>query len=137
MKICVWPNTSLGQIPAHTDELHLARPIAQKKLARILKTRSIARITLSKSTFIRLPKKTLLWLESNEVPVFIEHNPGKPLQTPMLKILDVVERIKDHQSLRQIEKITGIPKSTAHYLIKYAKRGKTKKGKNAVYLTQY
>jgi len=41
---------------------------------------------------------------------------------------------KDHQTLREIERVTGIPKSTVHYLQRYAQRAKIKNGKNIVYL---
>ena len=50
------------------------------------------------------------------------------------KIKQVAEYHKDHLSFRKIEKLTGIPKSTIHYLIRYAERSKVKSGKQVVYL---
>ena len=40
----------------------------------------------------------------------------------------------DYQSLREIERLTEIPKSTVHYLVKYAEREKIKKGNTTIYL---
>jgi len=52
----------------------------------------------------------------------------------MDKMLQIIELRKDYQTVREIEKITNIPKSTVHYLLKYADRGKIRKGANVVYL---
>ncbi|MBS3061807.1 MAG: hypothetical protein J4215_04465 [Candidatus Diapherotrites archaeon] len=134
MKICIWPNTSLRQIPLDTMEIHLARPISRKKITEIINKRPIHTVTLSKSTFVRINEKTLDFLEKRKIKTFIHNNPGKPLQIPLEQIIDVIERVKDHQSLRKIEHITGIPKSTVHYLVKYAKRTKAKKGNKPIHL---
>ncbi|MDO8625486.1 MAG: hypothetical protein Q7R47_05365 [Candidatus Diapherotrites archaeon] len=134
MKISLWPDTTLRQIPLDTMELHLVRPTSRKKLAEIIDTRPVRTITLSKSTFVRLNDKTVEFLEKNGIKLFIHTAAGKPIQIPLEQIVDIVERVKDHQSLRKIEQITGIPKSTIHYLVTYAKRTKAKKGNRPVHL---
>ncbi len=134
MKVCIWPMTKMRDIPLDTMEAHLARPVSKKLLEELITKRPIHTVTFSKSTFVRLRDKTIEYLEKHRIKMFIHHNPGKPLQTPLEQILDVVERVKDHQSLRKIEKATGIPKSTVHYLVKYAKRTKAKKGHKSVHL---
>jgi hypothetical protein len=134
MKITLWPDTPLRQVPLDTMDVHMARPVAKKKLAELIDKRPVRTITLSKSTFVRLNDKTIEFLEKHGIKMFIHTAAGKPIQIPLEQIIDVVERVKNHQSLRKIERITGIPKSTIHYLVKYAKRTKAKKGNKPVHL---
>jgi len=82
----------------------------------------------------RLPTKTQKKLKEKGITLGIEKRRGRAIDIPMEKMLQIIELRKDYQTVRDIEKITGIPKSTVHYLIKYADRGKIKKGANVVYL---
>ncbi len=82
----------------------------------------------------RLPLKTQKKLKDKGITIALEKRRGRAIDLPMDKMLQIIELRKDYQTVREIEKITGIPKSTVHYLLKYADRGKIKKGQNVVYL---
>lgn len=134
MKYPVWPDTSLGEIPQDIAEIHLVRPIKSKKLLEIVSKKRITKIFSSKSSLNRLSKKTISELEKKGIQIEIEQKRGRALSTPLEKIKEVIELSKDYQSLRKIESLTGIPKSTVHYLLKYAIRQKIKGGKKVIYL---
>jgi len=64
----------------------------------------------------------------------MEKRRGRALDLTMEQMLEIIEMRKDYQSIREIEKVMDIPKSTVHYLLKYADRGKIKSGSNIMYL---
>ncbi len=134
MKYPVWPDTTPHEIPGEIKEIHLVRPISSKRLLEIVSKKGIRKVFSSKSSLKRLSRKTTDALEKIGVQIEIEQKRGRPLSMPMEKVKEVVELHKDYQSLRKIEKITGIPKSTIHYLLKYASRQKIKGGKKVLYL---
>jgi len=134
MKYAVTENTNIESIPRDTNEIHLVRPIKWDKIQALIQKCPIKTITLSTSCLKRLPRKTQKRLKEKGVTMAIEKRRGRAIDIPMEKMLQIIELRKDYQTVREIEKITGIPKSTVHYLIKYADRGKIKKGNNVVYL---
>lgn len=134
MKCAVYENTELRQLPVDVTELHLARPIAAKKLKEFLEKRNIVAVCCSDSTAKRLKKKHFDSLSEKGIQLQIEQRRGRPIQLDLKKLQLVLEMVHDNRSLREIEKTTGIPKSTVHYLVKYADRGKIKSGNKIVYL---
>jgi len=135
LKIAVYPETNISKLPLDTDAIHLVRPVAKKKLEKILaRCRGCNEISLSKSCMQRLPLKTRKFLEKAKVRLVLESRRGRAIGISLEKMLKAIELRKDYQSLREIEKLTDIPKSTVHYLLKYADRTKIKNGKNTVYL---
>ena len=134
MKYSVTAETDLKKIPENAQELHLVRPVKKGLLEAIFKRCNIRKISLSKSCSKRLGGKTKKFLKEEGIEVVEQHNRGRALSLGLDKIKQVAEYHKDHLSVRKIEKLTGIPKSTIHYLLKYAERSKVKSGKQVVYL---
>ncbi|MCX6803198.1 MAG: hypothetical protein NTY48_01355 [Candidatus Diapherotrites archaeon] len=134
MKYAITEKTNIENIPRDTAEIHLVRPIKWEKLHLLTTRCPIKTITLSTSCLKRLPHKTQKRLKEKGITMGIEKRRGRAIDIPMEKMLQIIELRKDYQTVREIEKITGVPKSTVHYLIKYADRGKIKKGNNVVYL---
>lgn len=132
MKIAVYPSTSASS-GSNADSLHLVRPVKLALLEKMLEGKSNGSISMSPSTLRRLPKKARVVLEKRMLKIEIEKHQGRSLSDGG-KLKDVVEMRRDFRSYREIEKSLGIPKSTVHYLIKYAKRSKLKKGKDVFYL---
>jgi hypothetical protein len=134
MKYSITEETDVEKIPKDTTEIHLVRPISKTKLELLLSRCPIRAITLSTSCLKRLPSKTQKWLKEKGISLGIEKRRGRAIDIPMDKMLQIIELRKDYQTVREIEKITNVPKSTVHYLLKYADRGKIRKGPNVVYL---
>lgn len=134
MKYAITEHTNIDTIPKDTTEIHLVRPIKWDKLNALITKCPIRTITISTSCLKRLPTKTQKKLKDKGVTMSVEKRRGRAIDLPMDKMLQIIELRKDYQTVREIEKITGIPKSTVHYLLKYADRGKIKKGQNVVYL---
>ena len=134
MKYPITPDSDLKKIPENAQELHLVRPVKKSLLESIFRRCSIRKISLSRSCSKRLGLKTKKFLKENQIEVVEQQNRGRALSIGLDKIRQVAEYHKDHLSVRKIEKLTGIPKSTIHYLLKYAERSKVKSGKQVVYL---
>jgi len=134
MKYSITESTDIEKLPRDITEIHLVRPIKKDKLLSLIAKCPIKIITLSTSCLKRLPTKTQKRLKEKGVSLAIEKRRGRAIDIPMDKMLQIIELRKDFQTVREIERITSIPKSTVHYLLKYADRGKIKKGANVVYL---
>ena len=135
MKVAVYPNTRSAEIPVETDSIHLVRPLGAKKLEKIFaRCPGCRNVTMSKSCSKRLSPKSKAFLKKAGVEVHEESRRGRAIGIPLEKMARAVELRKDFQSLREIERLTSIPKSTVHYLIKYAHRDKVKKGNMTIYL---
>jgi hypothetical protein len=134
MKYSITEETNIDSIPKDTVEIHLVRPISWIKLNSLTAKCPIRTITLSGSCLKRLPTKTQKKLKEKGISLALEKRRGRAIDIPMDKMLQIIELRKDFQTVREIEKITNIPKSTVHYLLKYADRGKIRKGQNVVYL---
>lgn len=134
MKYSVWPETNAKKIPAEATELHLARPLGLKKLQALCANRPIEKVSCSDSSFRRLKSKTMEWLKKQGIEIQVQAKSGRPLKIPLHKMQEVVELVKDHRSYREIEKTLEVPKSTAHYLVRYAHRDRIKQNGTTVFL---
>jgi len=134
MKIAVSENTDVKKVPRDTDEIHLIRPIKKEDLDFLLKNRPVRKISLSSSCLKRLPKKAQTKIKERGIELNIEKRRGRALDLTLEQMLEIIEMRKDYQSIREIEKVMDIPKSTVHYLLKYADRGKVKNGSTIMYL---
>ncbi len=134
MKCAVWPSTGMQQIPRNTTELHLVRPLSLKKLKQIAKKRKIQTVYCGPSTEKRLRPKTRQWLTDQKIALVIQRTPGRPLAVSLSKMLSVAEMCRDHRSFREIQKTTGIAKSTAHYWVSQAKRHKIRFAGKTIFL---
>lgn len=113
--------------------VHFTRPPTLRDLS-VLKKKNVDEIKLPKSAIDRLSKRARSFLTLNNIKVSCVSSRGRPLGLDFRKVLDVVELHNDDRTYREIERILGVPKSTAHYLIKYAKRKKLKRDNKVVYL---
>jgi hypothetical protein len=134
MKIAITEDTDVKRVPKDTEEIHLVRPIKKESLDFLLKNRPIKRVSLSSSCLKRLPKKAQKKIKERGIEIVMEKRRGRALDLTMDQMLEIIEMRKDYQSIREIEKVMDIPKSTVHYLLKYADRGKIKSGNNIMYL---
>jgi len=135
MIFSVLPGTRIGKIPKEAAQLHFVRPVKGKLVEGLLrKCSGLEEVSLSKSCLHRMPEKSLKLLKGRGVRLRTEARPGRPISMPLKKMQHALELRKDFQSLREVERVTGISKSTVHYLEKYAKRSKLKSGKNVIYL---
>ena len=134
MKYSIYPFTELRSIPSEAQKIHLVRPIKLNKLKDLLEKRIIKEISLSDSCFKRLSEKARKLLQDKNVNVVKDNRSGRAIEIAMEDIVKINEFRKDFQSLRKIQNLMGIPKSTIHYLEKYAKGDKIRKGNQTIYL---
>ncbi|AJF60846.1 MAG: hypothetical protein J4224_02580 [Candidatus Diapherotrites archaeon] len=134
MKFSVNSSSNISSIPADAGEIHFSRPVKKSIVEKLLKKCRIKKVSFSSSTAKRISSKVKKLLQEKKVELIEEKNSGRPLSTDPKKISEIVELHRDFRPYREIEKTLGIPKSTAHYLIKYADRNKVKQGKQVVYL---
>ena|SRR3989338_3107340 len=113
------------------ESVHFTRPPRLAVLKNVLAAGK--QIKMPHGCFKRLSAKARKLLDESGQEVLIEQARGRPINLPPEKILEVAELHKDGRSFRKIEEITGIPKSTAHYLVKYAERQKLKSNGKIVY----
>jgi hypothetical protein len=110
MKYAVCEKTNITSIPKETQSIHLVRPINKYKIDELLK-KDIQTITLSESCFKRLGRKTLNKFKEKEIELITEKKRGRPLTISLKQMLEIIELRKDYQSIREIEKLTNVPKS--------------------------
>jgi len=135
MIFSVLPGMALKDIPKEATQLHFVRPIKKELLEKILKKcGGLRQATLSKSCLARMPKKNIALIRKKGIAIGTETRAGRPISVPLEKMQQALEMRKDYQSLREVEKVTGISKSTVHYLEKYAQRAKIKNKGKVIYL---
>ncbi len=135
MLYAIRAHTPVSTIPADIERVHLVRPISTKKLKAILaRCSSIQEIGASISVEKRLAPDATQLLKKKGIPVVRAHRAGRALHMDLETIKKIAELRKDHLSMREITKRTGVAKSTIHYLLKKAKRTKVKKGKHVIYV---
>ncbi len=135
MIAAVYPGMLLSDIPGDATALHLVRPVKKSLLEAVLrKCGGIARVTASRSCLKRVSPACKQMLQAEGIEIAVETRPGRAIAVPLEKMLHALEMRRDYQSLREIERVTGIPKSTVHYLQRYAQRAKVKNGKKIIYL---
>ncbi|MEW6294946.1 MAG: hypothetical protein AB1467_01465 [Candidatus Diapherotrites archaeon] len=126
--------TRIESIPVECTSIHLVRPIKAAKLKQLIERCELREISASPSTFRRLNIKAMQLIEGAGITILQEKRKGRPLDIELNKILEINELKNDYKSLREISRITGIPKSTIHYLVKYAAKNKVKKGRNSIHV---
>ena len=135
MKYSIYVNSSLRKIPAETEEIHISRPLKLQTLNKLSrKCKELRRITLSKSCLERLSAKVKERMKEKEIELRLFKAKGRPLSVDLQKMLRIIELKQDYRSYGEIAAIVDVPKSTAHYLIKYADRSKIKKGRQIIHL---
>ncbi|VVC00007.1 Uncharacterised protein [uncultured archaeon] len=113
-------------------KIHFTRPPKAQDISGLPQEGLV--VHMPKGAFVRLSAKARKGLDAKGAEVVIAEARGRPIGLPMEKILEVVELHRDNRAYRQIEEITGIPKSTCHYLVKYAERQKLRSNGKTVYL---
>ncbi len=134
MKVAVSEETDVKKTPKDTTEIHLVRPINKEDFDFLLKNRPIQKISLSQSCLKRLPIKAQKKIKERGIEISLEKRRGRAIDLTMEQMMEIIELRKDYQSIRDIAKVMDVPKSTIHYLLKYADRGKIKNGSNIIYL---
>lgn len=129
----IYPKTSISAIPSNVG-VYLVRPIKLDKLSTILRKTKPKKIFLSSSCNKRLSRKTKNFLKKKRIELVKEERRGRAIELDLKKIVELTELRKDEKSFRKIQELTGVPKSTVHYLFRYADRNKVRKGKQIVYL---
>ncbi len=89
--------------------------------------KKIKKIYLSPSTFQRTGKKAKTLLKEKSISLIVSEFKGKPIISPSSLLSKINEYKRDSLSIRKIAEKTNLPKSTIHYLFKYAKKNKIKK----------
>ncbi|MFH1544473.1 MAG: hypothetical protein ABIE23_00055 [archaeon] len=134
MKYSMNGSVSVSSIPLDAEKIHLPRPIKIKLLRELLEKRGIREISLSNSTMQRLSEKARKLIEEKGIVLVKDNSRGRALETDLEQILRINELRGDYKSIRAIERMTGIPKSTIHYLLNYAQRHKVRKKGKTIYL---
>ena len=135
MKYSVYVHSSLRKIPPDTEEIHISRPLKFHTLDKLSrKCRELKRITLSKSCLDRLSGRVKQRLKKKEVELRLYKAKGRPISIDLQKMLRIIELRQDYRSYGEIAAIVDVPKSTTHYLIKYADQSKIKKGPQVIHL---
>ena len=112
---------------------HFSRPPTAAQLKAAIKG-GASRIFMPASSFSRMGAKARRLIDDSGAEVVIESSRGRPIEIGVEKLMQIIEMHRDNRTFRQIEKATGVPKSTVHYLVKYAERQKLRKGGDIVYL---
>ncbi|MFH1586642.1 MAG: hypothetical protein ABID38_02200 [Candidatus Diapherotrites archaeon] len=134
MNYSIYPHTLVSAIPKDADSIHLVRPIPAKKLRAILKKTGTKLITISESCQGRLSGNERKAIREAGAELKVRPRRGRAVELPLSKVREIVELHRDERSYREIEKLARVPKSTAHYLIKYSNRNKLRQGKRTVNL---
>lgn len=114
----------------------MVRPVGIRMLKALLARKTLKRITMSKSCRERLSGRAGEMLKESGIAIGVEAHSGRALGMGLEKITDVVEMHRDDLTYREIEESAGIPKSTAHYLVRYAARDKLKRPGGTVYFEE-
>ncbi|MEK6957674.1 MAG: hypothetical protein AABW99_01710 [archaeon] len=115
------------------ESKHYARAPKISELKRDIKG-GVDELRMPKSAFERMSFSARAMVKEKNVNMLLESARGRPIGIPVQKMAEIIELHRDHRTFREIERITGIPKSTAHYLIAYAERQKIREGNKIVYL---
>ncbi len=134
MRYSIHPSTNPREIPADAASIHLVRPVKKEILAKLIEKCNLREISLSKSCNNRLGRKIKKLIKEKGIALREEENRGRPIGIELEKVMEIVEMHRDDKTYREIEEKLGVPKSTAHYLIRYADRNKLKKGSRIIYL---
>ena len=134
MKYAVYPDTKPESIPKDADAIHLVRPVKAENLEKIINRLKLKNIFCSQSCVKRFSVKTKKIINEKNIEIKIAERKGRAIGLSLETMRKVIDLYRDDKTFREIEEQTGIPKSTAHYLIKYSDRSKIRQGKKVVYL---
>ena len=134
MRYSIYPETNPKAVPADVAAIHLVRPVKEEVLRELIEKCDLKEISLSRSCAKRLGSKVKKLIKEEGIALKEGEKRGRPLGIELDKMKEIVEMHRDDKTYREIEGSLGIPKSTAHYLIRYADRNKLKKGKEIIYL---
>ena len=135
MKCSLQSPADISKVPGDAESIHLVRPLSyEKMLALIKRCKRLKSVSMSASTHGRLARKVKRLLEEKGLRIILTSERGRAIGIPLAKIKQAIEMRRDFRPLREIEQITGIPKSTIHYLEKYSLRRKIKRGCTIIYL---
>ncbi len=135
MKYSFYVDSKPERIPRDTTEIHLTRPVKEILLKKVFKRcENLSIISLSDSCFKRLSVTVKQFLARKKIELRIQKSKGRPISIDLEKMLRIIELKKDYRSYNEISQILEIPRSTAHYLIKYADRTKIKQGNETIHL---
>ncbi|HLD80747.1 MAG TPA: hypothetical protein VJA40_01980 [archaeon] len=121
MKASVKNEKELSEL-GEAREVHLVRPLSLARVRELVQR--VDSISMSRHTFGKLSVKARRELEGVGVLVIGNAGAGRPLGVPLDKIQEVYDLKREGLSVRQIASETGVTKSSVHYLLKYASRGK-------------
>ena len=125
--------TKVTRIDKNIEKLCFTRPISLKKYTAIIrKCDGIQEIIMSQNTLERLSPKIKKSLYKKGIFVKVKQTKGRPLSVNLKQLYEAIDLFKDNYSFREISAKTGIPKSTAHFILRKAKKNKIKT-KNKMY----
>ena len=134
MKCSIRSSADIQKLPRDVEEIHMVRPLARKAILALFKRcKNLGTISMSTSTYKRLSGNTKKEIEK-VAKLSIATERGRAIGIPLAKMKQAIEMRQDFRPLREVEQVTGIPKSTVHYLEKYSLRRKIKRGKTIIYL---
>lgn len=133
MILPIYHNTSINSLPGNVETIQLVRPVKQQFLAKLVQ-RGLKKIQLSKSTYDRIPKQTMELLRKSGIEFELGEKRGRAINIELEKMQEAIELRKDNKAYRKIQEMTGIPKSSLHYLIRYSKKSKVKVNGKPVHL---
>ncbi|MCD6479030.1 MAG: hypothetical protein J7L44_04055 [Candidatus Diapherotrites archaeon] len=135
MRCSLQSPADISKVPRDAESIHIVRPLPYKKmLALIQRCKRLKTISMSASTRKRLARKVKRLLEEKGLRIMLTSERGRAIGIPLAKMKQAIEMRRDFRPLREIEEVTGIPKSTVHYLEKYSLRRKIKRGHTIIYL---
>jgi len=123
----IYHNTPLSELSNKTEKLYLIRPVALKKIKSIKrKCPKLKELLMSQDSYNRLSKKVKNCLVEKEIFIKIEGMRGRAIEVSPRKLFEAIDLYNERMPLRKIGEKLGIPKSTLHYLLRYAQRTKLK-----------
>ena len=134
MRFPFFPETDVSSVPKDIERVHLVRPVAAAKLENLLNRRNIRDIDLSKSCLHRLSRSAKQLLKERGIKLVLQERRGRAIDLDIKQIKRIIDLYRDDKTFREIGAETGVPKSTVHYLVKYADRTKIRVGGRLLYL---
>ena len=125
----LYPRSKIPRIDA--GEVHVVRPLSARMIE-ALHEKGLKKAFMSRSTLLRHSPRAKSRLEELGIEVVAASARGKPLSVRLKDVPKIVEMRKDFVPYRKIAAELGLSKSTVHYLMRYAKRDKLKRGKSVI-----
>lgn len=123
----IYHDSALKKLSPKTEKIYLVRPVSLKKIHGIKrKCRNLRELLMGQDTYNRLSRKVKEFLVEKGIYVKIEGMRGRAIEVSPKKLFEAIDLYNERTPLRKIEEKLGIPKSTLHYLLKYAQRTKLK-----------